>query len=390
MFKFESPNNVYLLREEAINKELNLYTVLKLEILILNLVGWNLLLDTPFSLASEFINIISSIEQSSKPKVELNSTFYDDDSNHISNSIDLTTNVSSEKSIIIVDFENVFLLLYYDYSTYRKCNSFIWTLACLKVVISAKHPERLGIFNYILDNYISVCDFHDKFKLGYSILCTLLNKEFNVNLVVANPSNCPETDKLESGDLSDQVESITLTPAHKGLDYNNETDTKTYNGTKYCNIYYTNNKTISKIGNNEVNQTDFSMMDIVNSPNVSNSFVMDKVNNTAEFSLGKSTNLCGENVGKFPKAISEFCIDGDDRDTCYNSNFNNVSLNITPTHKSTSLIPNFNNSSIFKGKFIKRKKLSSAYLPSKIYTIGECPAKLKVKRSLSRKNKFKS
>lgn len=564
-----------MLKEEALNsKTLNFYTVFKLEILILNLVGWSLLLDTPYSLASDIINFIYSYDSQRIEETNTNTnTISNTNSNTINTNID---SIQYEKSTILADFENVFLLLYYDYKTYRQCNSFIWTLACLKVVISAKHLAKLEVFNMILDNYVSVCDFHEKFKFGYSILCSLISKELNVeapidqlnspntntnntntliytnttdtnadninnsnnyNILVNNfslintfnnnsadnnnnydlnletvertvnaniPNNAYNNEfdaNMENNEysnlsiLSSKVEKFSLTPeSNKQIskfeceksnksrlnnnnnpsNYNNSNSNGNNTNNNNGNLYYTNNKTISKIGcevnnPNYTNQTDFSMMDIVDSPNINKSFIMDKVNNTVgitnniniynnyddndnendynyyntEFKLGKSTNFDINNFNNninisdnsnnnninninnrknftssnnnfnnfnnfttifagnnnfikkntnFPKNISEFCIDGDtekcDKETNYTSNLNNISLSTTPTHKSSGPIPSFNTSLIFKNKQIKRKKLSSTFLSSKIYTIGEVPGKLKAKRSLSRKNKF--
>lgn len=144
---------------------INLEIVYKLENYILNSIGWNLLIDTPYSLVIEILNFIYSINECCvDPRINENQ-FTMENNIFKENSLvfdfnncsfcDSDNKIELEKSSIFSDFTNIFKLLHYEYNLYRKFNTFIWTISCLKIVLT-KHGQtkkQLIILNDIINKY---------------------------------------------------------------------------------------------------------------------------------------------------------------------------------------------------------------------------------------------
>ena len=202
-FKIEKPNNLLLLTEKAKKFDyINLNVVFVMEKFLLNIFDWNILVDTPISLANEFINCIypevdkenlndyQFYDEFEKIKSvnptfsnffninEFNNTFVkpNDGLSKLNNmEKERFKSLLHEKDNLIRDFTNLYKLIHFEFELYKQHDSFIWTIACLKVLTKVrKFKEREQLFNQLLEEYTSYSTIEAEIEFCYKRINTYL------------------------------------------------------------------------------------------------------------------------------------------------------------------------------------------------------------------------
>lgn len=240
------------------------------------------------------------------------------DTNNHSNLQNINHWIELEKSSILSDFTNIFKLLHYEYYIYRRFNSFIWTISCLRLVLT-KHEHtknELNLYNQIIEKYQPSFELNFQFKQALEDLTTLIendmiieekeeenfhlqkdNNYYNSPLNERNyySSYIDNSHKINQDDLTSKIQNISLSqlklnskhkiPCILNSCYINENyeDKFQLSPVKATNDFYNNitqstkTKTDGIISNSNglENSDGSSHMDIVYSPNIRNKKIFD-------------------------------------------------------------------------------------------------------------------
>eukprot|EP00340_Litonotus_pictus_P001364 CAMPEP_0170524408 /NCGR_PEP_ID=MMETSP0209-20121228/9849_1 /TAXON_ID=665100 ORGANISM="Litonotus pictus, Strain P1" /NCGR_SAMPLE_ID=MMETSP0209 /ASSEMBLY_ACC=CAM_ASM_000301 /LENGTH=880 /DNA_ID=CAMNT_0010813071 /DNA_START=76 /DNA_END=2718 /DNA_ORIENTATION=+ len=263
--KIESPGNTHLLKEEALKLDyINLNVVFKLEIFLMNSIGWKMILDTPYSLAVEISSLLY-LEESQALKDKENArnktnnhlntqeeTFLFPSSNYsikgmsiietnnnfttgnepISKETDLDR-LAEEKETLLQDFTNIFKLLHYEYHLYRQYDSFIWTIACLRIVLCSRDlGEKCLIFENIVLKFFNE-ENRKLFEEAYSKLAELVGQDLVANQDIENLEMCNQLKDKEPGPIRarEKVSSFEI-DLHQGLEEGFSSNALDYNKIK--------------------------------------------------------------------------------------------------------------------------------------------------------------
>lgn len=143
------------MKDIAVSSDIQLDVVYTLENFILNKLSWRLFLDTPQVLATELIELACTKTAEEKMKVV---------------------------NFVMVEFYELFKYIHFEYNTYKKYDSFTWTLVCLLFILSihnySQEEENLTLITREISNESEKMRLESCFDLLQEIYNNLNNEDY--------------------------------------------------------------------------------------------------------------------------------------------------------------------------------------------------------------------